>query len=204
MLSCCLGTKRAGGRGRNVGERCGLLAAACEDAFGLHAREFLQRFEIRTLDAGSVSRDALQFGLKFFVIQRGERVNALVERGFEATNAAEIPSVGDHLIEDNLFNAAIRFHFGEVEREEFIELGLLFGSCDDHVFGAQAVSARVGGGASFAFGRARPGALASVLCVGLVGGLARIRLGGDAEGGYFLSCWEGGRYGARRTLRRGF
>ena len=148
-----------------------MLAATGEDAVGLDAREFFEALEIRALNAGPVAGDTLEFGLERIVVERGERVSALVQRGFEASDAAEIPSVGDHLIEDSLLDAAVWFDLGEVKDEKFIELGLLFGGSDDDVLGAEAMGSRVSGGTGFAFGGAGACAVLGVLRVGLIGGL---------------------------------
>ncbi len=46
-----------------------MLADAGEQAFGLNAREFLQALEIGALDAGPMAGDAVEFGLKGFIIE---------------------------------------------------------------------------------------------------------------------------------------
>lgn len=78
--------------------------------------------------------------------------------------------VGDHLIEDDLLDAAVGSGFCEMLGEKFVELDLLFGVGNDDVLGAGAMGSRVGGRTGFAFGCTGAGAV-GVLRVGLIGGL---------------------------------
>lgn len=99
------------------------------------------------------------------------------EYGFGPFEAQEMPSGGDDLLEDEVFEGSLGIEFGLVGGEEGVEFVLFFGA--DVETAAEAMFGGVAGGGGFALGGLGTGGLEGV---GLIGG----DLSGGRHGGGFL------------------
>jgi len=151
--SCPFGDGGEGREGFGFGLGIGVVGwgggeGVAEGAVGLESAELAEAAEEGALGAGVVAGQALEGG---FGVWGGEGIAGLAKDGFEAADAAKIPSGEDELVEQVELDHALGLEVVLVGGEEVLEFLALIGG-DYDLAGREAVFAGVLAAASLALG----------------------------------------------------